>query len=143
MNAKLNHFNALAVSLVAGSVTIGALAFNIPSESNLFQFQQTKTAIAPLQTAVAAMDLQEDSGTAVVRLDGFTLDVSFEYSTVEDSYGVPGSDFMNAEITRLNVDQAYDTSGNKISDFTDFNDHLSINAMLVAHMLKNKMLEGV
>ena len=84
-----------------------------------------------------------NSGTAVIRLDGFTLDVSFDFERINDSYGVPGSEFTNADITNLSVDKVMDTSGYPIRDFTDFNDHLTINAMLVAHMLQNKMLEAV
>ena len=138
---RFGFIKAVAISslFTTGALTFTALAYN----PQLTEYKLSVPVHAPAQNAVAAMDLQENTGTAVVRLDGFTLDVNFKYNTIEDDYGVPGSDFMNAEILDLAVDQAYDNSGNKISDFTDFNDHLTINAMLVAHMLQNRMLEGV
>ena len=139
---RIGFMNFLKVSVFSAFLT-GTLALALAYNPQLTEYKLATPIHAPAQNAVAAMALQENTGTAVVRLDGFTLDVNFKYNTVEDNYGVPGSDFMNAEILDLAVDQAYDNSGNEISDFTDFNDHLTINAMLVAHMLQNRMLEGV
>jgi hypothetical protein len=142
MNKTLTPFNSFAVTALTASVTIGALAYSYQPDFG-FSTQVSKQ-IAPTQTAVAAMHFNSDhSGTAVIRLDGFTLDVSFDFERINDSYGVPGSEFTNADITNLSVDKVMDTSGYPITDFTDFNDHLTINAMLVAHMLQNKMLEAV
>ena len=141
---RVQRFGFIKAVAISGLFTTGALTFTaLAYNPQLTEYKLSVPVHAPAQNAVAAMTLQENTGTAVVRLDGFTLDVNFKYNTIEDDYGVPGSDFMNAEILDLAVDQAYDNSGNKISDFTDFNDHLTINAMLVAHMLQNRMLEGV
>ncbi|RKG50388.1 hypothetical protein D7V68_03835 [Acinetobacter cumulans] len=138
MNKTLTPFNSFAVTALTASVTIGALAFAYNPDFSIQTAEQT----APAQTAVAAMHFTSaNSGTAVIRLDGFTLDVSFDFERINDSYGVHGSEFTNADITNLSVDKVMDTSGYPIRDFTDFNDHLTINAMLVAHMLQNKMLE--
>ena len=138
---RVQRFGFIKAVAISGLFTTGALA--LAYDPQVTEYKLATPLHAPAQNAVAAMALQESTGTAVVRLDGFTLDVNFKYNPVEDNYGVPGSDFMNAEILDLAVDQAYDNSGNEISDFTDFNDHLTINAMLVAHMLQNNMLEGV
>ena len=138
---RFGFMNFLKVSVLSTSLATGTLVF--VHNPQVTEYKLATPLHAPAQNAVAAMALQESTGTAVVRLDGFTLDVNFKYNPVEDNYGVPGSDFMNVEILDLAVDQAYDNSGNEISDFTDFNDHLTINAMLVAHMIKNNMLEGV
>ncbi|MEN3979048.1 hypothetical protein [Acinetobacter sp. CWB-B33] len=138
MTKTLNPFNSFAVTAVAASLTIGAIAFAYSPEQAMPQAH-----ITPIYEAVAAMQFNTaNSGTAVVRLDGFTLDVSFDFERIDDSYGVPGSEFTNAEITNLSVDKVMDTSGYPIRDFTDFNDHLSINQMLVAHMLQYKLLEA-
>ena len=140
MNKTLTPFNSFAVTALTASVTIGALAYSLQPNFDLTAHPVKQ--ITPAQTAVAAMHFTSaNSGTAVIRLDGFTLDVSFDFERINDSYGVPGSEFTNADITNLSVDKVMDTSGYPIRDFTDFNDHLSINAMLVAHMLQNKMLE--
>jgi hypothetical protein len=142
MNKTLTPFNTFAVTALTAGVTIGALAYSYQPDFGVST--QVSKQIAPAQTAVAAMHFNSDhSGTAVIRLDGFTLDVSFDFDRVDDSYGVPGSEFTNADITNLRIDNVTDRSGYPISDFTDFNDHLTINAMLVAHMLQNKMLEAV
>ena len=138
---RVQRFGFIKAVAISGLFTTGALA--LAYNPQLTEYKLPTPIHAPAENAVAAMALQENTGTAVVRLDGFTLDVNFKYKPVEENYGVPGSDFINAEILDLAVDQAYDNSGNKISDFTDFNDHLTINAMLVAHMLQNRMLEGV
>ena len=138
---RVQRFGFIKIVALSGLFTTGALA--LAYDPQVTEYKLATPLHAPAQNAVAAMALQESTGTAVVRLDGFTLDVNFKYNPVEENYGVPGSDFMNAEILNLAVAQAYDNSGNKISDFTDFNDHLTINAMLVAHIIKNNMLEGV
>ncbi|NWK73752.1 hypothetical protein HYG93_05500 [Acinetobacter sp. SwsAc6] len=140
MNKTLTPINSFKVTLVTSAIAFGALAFAYNPDFSIQTAKQT----APAQTAVAAMHFTSaNSGTAVIRLDGFTLDVSFNFERINDSYGVPGSEFTNADITNLSVDKVMDTSGYPIRDFTDFNDHLTINAMLVAHMLQNKMLEAV
>ena len=140
MNKTLTPINSFKVTLVTSAIAFGALAYAYQPDFGVST--QTSKQIEPAQTAVAAMHLNSDhSGTAVIRLDGFTLDVSFDFERINDSYGVPGSEFTNADITNLSVDKVMDTSGYPIRDFTDFNDHLTINAMLVAHMLQNKMLE--
>ena len=141
MNNTLNPFNSLAVTALTASVVIGTLAFAYKPEAIDTSVQQQA---APAFTSVAAMDLSgENTGTAVIRLDGYTLDVSFDFEQVEDNYGVPGSEFDTAEITQLSVDRVTDEYGNTFPDFTNHNDHLNINLMLVQHMIKNRLLGGV
>ena len=142
MNKTFTPFNSFAVSVFTASIAIGALAYAY--QPDFGGMPSSNDQIAPAYNAVAAMQFNTaNSGTAVIRLDGFTLDVSFEFEKFEDSYGVPGSEFTTAEITRLTVDKVLDDSGYPVRDFTDFTDHRNINAMLVAHMLKNRMLEAV
>ena len=141
MNKTLTPFNSLKVTLVAATVTIGALAFAYKPEVNNAPAQHNSI---PEFTTVAAMDISgEHSGTAVIRLDNFTLDVSFDFEQFEDSYGVPGSEFETAEITQLSIEHITDEYGNPFPDFTDYNDHRNINQMLVQHMIKNRLLGEV
>ena len=138
MNKTLNPFNSFKVTLIAGAVTIGALAYAYKPEIKNIPGQHS---VIPEFTAVAAMDLSgENTGTAVIHLDNFTLDVSFDFEPFEDSYGVPGSEFDTAEITQLSVDHITDEYGNPFPDFTDYNDHRNINEMLVQNMIKNRLL---
>ncbi|MGE8572940.1 MAG: hypothetical protein ACN6NW_12970 [Acinetobacter amyesii] len=141
MNKTLTPFNSLKVTLVAATVTIGVLACAYkPALSNTQVLHKS----IPEVTTVAAMELSsKNSGSAVIRLDNFTLDVSFDFEPFEDSYGVPGSEFDTAEITQLSVDQISDEYGNPFPDFTDYNDHRNINEMLVQHMIKNRLLGEV
>ena len=141
MNKTLTPFNSLKVTLVAATVTIGALAFAYkPHAANTQVLHKS----IPEFTTVAAMDISgEHSGTAVIRLDNLTLDVSFDFEPFEDSYGVPGSEFETAEITQLSIEHITDEYGNPFPDFTDYNDHRNINEMLVQHMIKNRLLGEV
>lgn len=141
MNKTLNPFNSLKVTLIAGAVTIGVLACAYkPALSNTQVLHKS----IPEVTTVAAMELKsKTSGSAVIRLDNFTLDVSFDFEPFEDSYGVPGSEFDTAEIAQLSVDHITDEYGNPYPDFTDYNDHRNINEMLVQHMIKNRLLGEV
>lgn len=142
MNKTLTPINSFKATLVTSAITISALAFAFSPGIASHTTVEAKT--APAYTAIAAMDLDsKDSGTAVIRLNGFTLDVSFQFERIEDGYGVNGSEFMNADITNLAIDNVIDESGNTIRDFTTADDHRSINAMLVAHMLQNRILETV
>ncbi len=45
------------------------------------------------------------SGVAVIKLDSFRLNVSFDFEAHPDSYGVPGSEFTAVEITQLTVNE--------------------------------------
>ena len=142
MNKTLTPINSFKVTLVTSAIAFGALAFAY--DPKITDYTPVETKSAPAYTAVAAMELDsKDSGTAVIRLNGFTLDVSFQFERIEDGYGVNGSEFMNADITNLAIDNVIDESGNTIRDFTTADDHRSINAMLVAHMLQNRILETV
>ena len=141
MNKTLTPFNSFKVTLVAGAVTIGALTFAYKPEASSTPVLHNSI---PAFTTVAAMDLSsENTGTAVIRLDDFTLDVSFDFEPVEDSYGVPNSEFDTAEITQLSIDHVTDKYGNTFPDFTNDNDHRNINEMLVQHMIKNRLLGEV
>ncbi|AXY60220.1 hypothetical protein [Acinetobacter sp. WCHAc010052] len=142
MNVNSKPINFIAVATTAAIFTAGAIAFAYPPEYS--RPAAVVPDVQPAVTTIAAMHLATDTtGTAVVRLDGFTLDVSFDFERIDDSFGVPGSEFTNAEITNLAIDNVTDESGYKIPDFTDFNDHRAINQLLVAHMLQFKLLETV
>ena len=138
---RVQRFGFIKAVALSGLFTTGALplAYN----PQFTEYKLPTSIHAPAQNAVAAMAIKPDTGSAVIRFEGYTLDVSFQYIAVDDDYGVPGSEFKNAEIVQLNVDQVLDSNNNIARDFTDFNDHLHINQMLVAHMLKNQLLEGV
>ncbi|HCQ9757723.1 TPA: hypothetical protein OMQ82_003869, partial [Acinetobacter baumannii] len=83
----------------------------------------------------------ENSGEAVIRIDGFKLNVSFDFDGVADSYGVAGSDFTAAEITNLAIESVTDLSGKPFNDFTNRDDHRNINTLLVGYIDRNRWIE--
>ncbi|VCX11408.1 hypothetical protein BANRA_00014 [Acinetobacter baumannii] len=76
----------------------------------------------------------KDSGVAVIKLDSFRLNVSFDFEAYPDSYGVPGSEFTAVDITQLTVNEITDINGN---DFTEFEDIRNINGLLKGFIERN------
>lgn len=72
------------------------------------------------------------SGVAVIKLDSFRLNVSFDFEAHPDSYGVPGSEFTTVDITQLTVNEITDINGKSYNDFTEFEDIRNINSLLKA-----------
>ncbi|AOA58298.1 hypothetical protein [Acinetobacter larvae] len=83
----------------------------------------------------------DNSGTANILLDDFALNVSFDFEAIPDSYGVPGSEFTAIDVTQLSVNTVTTRDGNQFSDFTDYNDHRNINALIAGYMMKNRLGE--
>lgn len=141
MNTKSFRFNQniLGVSLlsVVGALSIAALTTEAKQSPAQHQVQTQH------ETGVQSLSLtSETSGIAVIKYDGFRIQVSFDFEAHKDSYGVPGSDFTAVDITCLTVDQITDTEGNPYKDFTDYQDHRDINALLVGFIEKNKLVEA-
>ena len=140
MNKTLTPFNSLKVTLVAATVTIGALAFAYKPEATNTQVLHKSI---PEVTTVAAMELtSETSGSAVIRLDNFTLDVSFDFEPFEDSYGVPGSEFTAVDVTSLDEVTVSDALGNPYNDFTNHIDHQNFNALIKGYIEKHRLVEA-
>ncbi|MCY0783252.1 hypothetical protein ABF119_19355, partial [Acinetobacter baumannii] len=82
------------------------------------------------------------SGVAVIKLDSFRLNVSFDFEAHPDSYGVPGSEFTAVEITQLTVNEITDVNGKSYNDFTEFEDIRNINGLLKGFIERNKLVEA-
>ena len=142
MNAKNHPFNtSYKVLAISAVVTLGALSFLTPSES---ETQPTFSHAQPSEYGVQSLKLtSQTSGISIINLDGFRIKVSFDFEAHPDSYGVPGSDFTTVEITNLAIDKITDVDGKSYSDFTDYNDHRNINLLLSGFIEKNKLVEAV
>lgn len=142
MNAKNHPFNtSYKVLAISAVVTLGALSFLTPSEA---ETQPTFSHAQPSEYGVQSLQLTSDnSGVAVIKLDEFRIQVSFDFEAHPDSYGVAASDFTTVEITNLAIDKVSDANGNAYSDFTDYNDHRNINLLLSAFIEKNNLAEAV
>ena len=141
MTTKPYHFNpnlvGLSILSAIGMLSIGALAFE--SKQSV---PHCEVRVAPAETGVQTLQLTSDnSGVAVIKLDEFRIQVSFDFEAHPDSYGVAASDFTTVEITNLAIDKITDVDGKSYSDFTDYNDHRNINLLLSGFIEKNKLVE--
>lgn len=141
MTTKPYHFNpnlvGLSILSAIGMLSIGALAFESKQSVPHYELR-----VAPAETGVQSLQLtSETSGVAVIKLDEFRIQVSFDFEAHPDSYGVAASDFTTVEITNLAIDKITDVDGKSYSDFTDYNDHRNINLLLSGFIEKNKLVE--
>ncbi len=83
------------------------------------------------------------TGTAIITLDDFILNVDFDYITVPDSYGSHGTEFTNVEVSELKEIKIKTHDGTEFRDFTNASDHQQINAMIVGYILQHHLVEGV
>ncbi|MFA2952993.1 hypothetical protein KWF89_11535 [Acinetobacter pittii] len=145
MNANAIPFNHIKVTGVTALVLIAALAsceYKTAQSSFVPNTQftpQTQPSSYGVQTAKIT---GKTSGIAVIKLDGFRLNVSFDFEAHPDSYGVPGSEFTAVDVTQLTINEIKDVNGKSYNDFTDYNDHRNINALLKGFIEKNRLVEA-
>ena len=144
MNVKTNIFNYATATAVSCSIAVGALAFAYQPEFTGYSTPAPVVNIAPAEFSIQSLAITGTStGTAVINLDDFTLNVQFTFEAHPDSYGVPGSEYTAVEITSLDAINITTTSGDAFSDFTDANDHYNINQLITAYIEKNQLVEAV
>jgi len=76
--------------------------------------------------SVAAGVVHQNTGEALVKLEGFNIPVKFKFTTDP-----------TIEITDLEIGEITTVYGNEFNDFTDWKDHKAINAALVAYIKNN------
>ena len=144
MNIKSNPINYIAVTVLVASVSLGALALNYTPQATVYSPAFAIPNTTPVEYGIQALKLTSDkSGVATIKLDGFLVQVGFDFEMHPDSYGVTGSDFTAIEINNLSVDQITDLNGKTYRDFTDYNDHRNINLLISAYIEKNNLVEAV
>ncbi|KCX50715.1 hypothetical protein J528_4285, partial [Acinetobacter baumannii 135867] len=97
MNVKAPPFNSFAfVSMAALAISGGSLvacqlqpAFQTKDAPTLFTPKTQPSTYSVLTAKITG----KHSGVAVIKLDSFRLNVSFDFEAHPDSYGVPGSEF--------------------------------------------------
>lgn len=134
---KVTGITAIAVLVALGSCEYRSANSSVPSNYNY----ESKQVVASEYQLLAATKTGENSGEAVVRIDGFKLKVGFDFQGVKDSYGVAGSDFTAAEITNLAIESVTDLRGKPFNDFTNRDDHRNINTLLVGYIDRNRWIE--
>ncbi|EXW99354.1 hypothetical protein J887_3924, partial [Acinetobacter baumannii 44327_4] len=109
MNVKATPFNSFAfVSMAALAISGGSLvacqlqpAFQTKDAPTLFTPKTQPSTYSVLTAKITG----KHSGVAVIKLDSFRLNVSFDFEAHPDSYGVPGSEFTTVDITQLTVNE--------------------------------------
>ncbi|MDO7194649.1 hypothetical protein Q5M49_13285 [Acinetobacter nosocomialis] len=146
MNVKVNSFNSFAfVSMAALAISGGSLVAcqlqPAMQEQEHVSFFTPKTQPSTYGVLTAKIT-GKHSGVAVIKLDSFRLNVSFDFDAHPDSYGVPGSEFTAVEITQLTVNEITDVNGKSYNDFTEFEDIRNINALLKGFIERSKLVEA-
>ncbi len=146
MNVKATPFNSFAfVSMAALAISGGSLvacqlqpAFQTKEVPSLFTPKTQPSTYGVLTAKITG----KHSGVAVIKLDSFRLNVSFDFEAHPDSYGVPGSEFTAVDITQLTVNEITDINGKSYNDFTEFEDIRIINGLLKGFIERNKLVEA-
>lgn len=145
MNVNAIPFNHIKVTGATALVLIAGLAsceYKTAQSSFVPNTQFTPQTQPSSYGVQSAKITDKTSGIAVIKLDGFRVTVSFDFEAHPDSYGVQGSEFTAVDITQLTIKEITDVNGNSYSDFTDFNDHRNINALLKGFIEKNRLVEA-
>jgi len=146
MNLKTfsNKHKVTGVTAIAVLAALGSCEYQTANSSVPINYSyESKQVIGSEYELLAAKQTGENTGKAVIRIDGFKLNVSFDFEGVPDNYGVAGSDFTAAEITNLAIESVTDLSGKPWNDFTNRDDHKNINILLAGFIDRNKWLEAV
>lgn len=146
MNVKATPFNSFAfVSMAALAISGGSLvacqlqpAFQTKEAPTLFTPKTQPSTYGVLTAKITG----KHSGVAVIKLDSFRLNVSFDFEAHPDSYGVLGSEFTAVDITQLTVNEITDINGKSYNDFTEFEDIRNINDLLKGFIERNKLVEA-
>lgn len=141
MNVITKPFKPIQTFLASTAIAMTALVLIAKPEAT--EYKPGYSNSQPSEYGVQTLKIDGETGVAVVKLDGFRVQVSFDFESYKDSYGVPGSDFTAVEITNLAVDKITDANGNPYNDFTDHNDHRNINLLLSTFIEKNNLVEAV
>jgi len=135
---RMKHV-ALGVSILFGLTGAYALVSEKPAPITTYPVSK------PTEYGVSAIKVNNDksSGEAVIKLDGFYIYTSFDFTEREENYGVIGSVREVIEITNLAIDRITSLNGHEYNDFTDRNDHRNINTLIATHIEKNHLAGGV
>lgn len=155
MNVKTHPINPMDTGtqrkpfrlfLLSSLTGIGLLSLTLASLNNDAAKQVEPAAIpaiAPSTYDIESLKITDsNSGTAVIKLDDFLLTVPFSFEAHQDSYGVPGSDFLAVDVDGIGEIKITDQSGTSFRDFTNHNDIYNIRMLIATYIEKNKLAEG-
>ncbi|MDS7927555.1 MULTISPECIES: hypothetical protein [Acinetobacter] len=126
-------FSVATLAFLAGAYD---LVTKPPATAPALTSAKTKSVYGLLAVKITS----ENTGEAVINLDGFRVYTSFDFDKFVDSNGAQGGEFTGIEITNLAVDQVFDANGNNYNDFTNSDDIRNIISVIKAHVQQNKMV---
>jgi len=119
----------LAIWLVISLFIVGVfyLIWTSSSSNSSLPSANTTTYSYENEFSVAAGVIHQNTGEALVKLEGFNIPVKFKFNTDP-----------TIEITDLEIGEITSVYGKSFNDFTTRQDHRSINAALVAYIKQNE-----
>lgn len=141
---RVQPYAFFKIAILSALFTTGAIALTYDQKATEYTPPVPIPNVTSSEYGIQALKLTSyKSGKAVVRLDSFLVQVSFDFETRPDNDGVLGTEFTAVDITNLAVDQIKDVNGKEWNDFTDYNDHRNINQLIVSYIETNKLVEAV
>lgn len=141
---RVHRFGFIKVALLTALFTTGAIALTYDQKGSEYIPPVSIPNVSSSEYRVQALKLNsQSSGMAIVKLDSFLVQVSFDFDTRPDNDGAPGTEFTAVDITNLAVEKITDVNGKDWNDFTDYNDHRNINKVIVSYIETNKLVEGI
>jgi len=135
---RMKHI-ALGSAMLFGLTGAYALVSEKPAPITTYPISKpTKYGVSAIK-----LDNSKNTGEAVIKLDGFFIYTSFDFTEREENYGVIGSEYQVIQITNLAIDRITSLNGHEYNDFTDRDDHRNINTLIATHIEKNHLAGGV
>ena len=107
-----------AAFTVISAITAASIVVN-PSEKPDIEVQ----VVRPKAPFIFINSVSGQVGTAIIGVDGFDVELSFNYETGVITDRVSGIQERKHEVTNIYDVVVRDLDGNKVADFTDYQDH--------------------
>lgn len=120
-----------AAFTVISAITAASIVVN-PSEKPDIEVQ----VVRPKAPFIFINSVSSQVGTAIIGVDGFDVELSFNYETGVITDRVSGIQERKHEVTNIYDVVVRDLDGNKVADFTDYQDHGQF-----AQMINQKLME--
>ena len=130
--------SVFSVATLVGLTGAYALVTKPIQPAPVYSFGNTHSMYGVMSVKITS----ENTGEAIVNLDGYHVFTSFDFELVPDYNGALGSDTKAVFITNLAVDRVLKSNGGFYNDFTNADDIRNMISVITAHIEKNKMVEG-
>lgn len=135
------------IAIAAACATAFGIAsgFKDSGASNLTAYQTKLAQVDAIQSSfqVQSVIIGDNIGTAIIKNNGFSIEVAFDYETVDDSNGVLGYSDVTIDITSLQINSITTPNGKPYGDWTMREDHQQMIAQIRAYVDQNRLAQGV